>query len=152
SPQVTDTPVQELACARQQFFLPHRACDPFGNTAYTSYDPYCLLPTQTTDALGNQTTAVQNYRLLQPCRATDPNGNHSEVAFDTLGLVVGPAVMGKASETQGDSLAGFDPNLTPQQRQDFLADPLGNAALLLGQASTRIVYDLERYRTARQPV
>ena len=44
------------------------------------------------------------------------------------------------------------PDLTPQQRQDFLADPLGNAAPLLGRATTRIVYDLDRYRTTQQPV
>ena len=29
---------------------------------------------------------------------------------------------------------------------------MANAALLLGQATTRIVYDLDRYRTAQQPV
>ena len=75
---------------------------------------------------------------------TDPNGNRAEVAFDRLGLVAGTAVMGKITETKGDSLTGFVPNLTQQQRQDFLADPLGNMALLLGQATTRIVYDLDR--------
>ncbi|MGH9894068.1 MAG: SpvB/TcaC N-terminal domain-containing protein, partial [bacterium] len=111
-----------------------------------------MLPTQTTDALGNRTTADHDYRLLQPFRVTDPNGNRAEVAFDTLGLVAGTAVMGKATEVKGDSLAGSEPNLTPQQRQAFLADPLGNAALLLGQASTRIVYDLERYLRTQQPV
>ena len=152
SPQVTDTPAQELAFARQHFFLPHRARDPFGNTAFTSYDHYHLLPVQTTDPLGNRTTAEYEYRLLQPFRVTDPNGNRSEVAFDTLGLVAGTAVMGKATEAKGDSLAGFVPNLTPQQRQAFLADPLGNAAPLLGQATTRIVYDLERYLRTQQPV
>ena len=83
---------------------------------------------------------------------TDPNGNRAEVAFDTLGLVAGTAVMGKMTETKGDSLSGFVPDLTPQQRQEFLADPLGHAALLLGQATTRIVYDLDRYRTTQQPV
>jgi RHS repeat-associated protein len=152
SPQVTDTPAQELACAQQHLFLPHRSHDPFGNTAFTRYDYYDLLPTQTTDALGNRTTADHDYRLLQPFRVTDPNGNRGEVAFDTLGLVAGTAVMGKATEMQGDSLAGFASHLTPQQRQAFLADPFGNAAPLLGQATTRIVYDLERYRTAQQPV
>ena len=125
---------------------------PSGNTAFTGYDPYHLLSTQTTDALGNRTTADHDYRLLQPFRVTDPNGNRAEVAFDTLGLVAGTAVMGKATETKGDSLAGFVPNLTSQQRQAFLADPLGNAAPLLGQATTRIVYDLERYLRTQQPV
>jgi hypothetical protein len=152
SPHVTDTPAQELAFAQQHFFLPHQARDPFGNTAFTGYDHYHLLPTQTTDALGNRTTAELDYRLLQPFRVTDPNGNRVEVAFDTLGLVAGTAVMGKATEAKGDSLAGFVPNLTLQQRQAFLVDLLGTAASLLGQASTRIVYDLERYLSTQQPV
>ena len=77
SSQVTDTPAQELAFARQHFFLPHRSRDPFGNTAFMSYDPYHLLPIQTADALGNRTTAACDYRLLQPFRITDPNGNHA---------------------------------------------------------------------------
>jgi RHS repeat-associated protein len=152
SPQMSDTPAQELAFARQHFFLPHRSRDPFGHTAFMRYDQYHLLPIQTIDALGNRTTADHDYRLLQPFRVTDHNGNRAEVAFDTLGLVAGTAVMGKTTEVQGDSLAGFVPNLTPQQRQAFLADPLGNATLLLGQASTRIVYDLERYLRTQQPV
>jgi len=149
---VTDTPAQELAFARQHFFSPHRSRDPFGNTALVSYDPYDLLLKQTTDPLGNRTVAEHDYRLLQPFRVTDLNGNRVEVAFDTLGLVAGTAVMGKVTETKGDSLAGFVLDLTPQQRRDFLIDPLGNAALLLGQATTRIVYDLDRYRTTQRPV
>src|SRR5262249_14081070 len=102
SPQVADPPAQELAFARQHFFLPHRSRDPFGNTAFMRYDPYHLLPVQTRDALGNQTTATHDYRLLQPFRITDPNGNRAAVAFDTLGLVAGTAVMGKVTETKGD--------------------------------------------------
>lgn len=152
SPNVSDTPAQELAFARQHFFLPCRSRDPFGNTAFMDYDAYSLLVKQTTDPLGNRTTAEHNYRLLQPFRTADPNGNRAEVAFDTLGLVAGTAVMGKVTETRGDSLAGFVPDLTPQQRQDFLADPLGNAALILGQATTRMVYDPDRYLTTQQPV
>jgi hypothetical protein len=60
--------------------------------------------------------------------------------------------MGKVTETKGDSLSDFVPNLTHQQRQDFLAVPLGQAALLLGNATTRIVYDLDRYRRTQRPV
>ena len=44
-----------------------------------------------------------------------------------LSRVAGTAVMGKATETKGDSLAGFIPDLTASERQDFLADPLGKA-------------------------
>ena len=43
---------------------------------------------------------------------TDPNRNRSQVAFDALGLVVGTAVMGKPEENLGDSLDGFEPDLT----------------------------------------
>ena len=132
SPNVSDTPTQELAFARQHFYSTHRSRDPFGNTALVGYDAYNLVLKQTTDSLGNQTTAEHDYRLLQPFRMTDPNGNRAEVAFDTLGLVAGTAVMGKVTEAKGDTLVGFLPDLTSQQRQGFLADPLGNAALLLG--------------------
>jgi len=152
SPNEADTPTQELAFAQRHFFSPHRSRNPFENTAFMRYDSYDLLLKQTTDPLGNRMTAEHDYRLLQPFRVTDPNGNRAEVAFDTLGLMAGTAVMGKAMETKGDSLFDFVADLTPQQRQEFLADPLGNAALLLGQATTRIVYDLDRYRTTQQPV
>jgi RHS repeat-associated protein len=152
SPNAADTPAQELAFARQHFFSPQRTRDPFGNTAFMSYDAYDLLVRQSTDPVGNRVTADHDYRLLQTFRVTDPNGNRAEVAFDTLGLVAGTAVMGKVTETKGDSLSDFVPNLTHQQRQDFLAVPLGQAALLLGNATTRIVYDLDRYRRTQRPV
>jgi hypothetical protein len=42
--------------------------------------------------------------VLQPAEVTDPNGNRAAVAFDVLGLVAGTAVMGKTSESLGDSL------------------------------------------------
>lgn len=151
SPRVTDTPVDELAFARQHFFLPHRSLDPFGNTAFISYDHYSLVRTEVTDALGNRTLAEHDYRLLQPFRLTDANGNRSEVAFDTLGLVAGTAVMGKATETLGDSLEAFVPNPSEEQKEVFLADPLGNAAQLLGKATTRVIYDLDRYRRTGEP-
>jgi RHS repeat-associated protein len=152
SPSEADTPAQELAFAQRHFFVQHRSRDPFGNTAIVIHDAYDFLPKQTTDSLGNRTIAEHNYRLLQPFRITDPNGNRAEVAFDTLGLVAGTAVMGKVTETKGDSLSGFVPNLTPQQREAFLADPLGNSTTLLGNATTRIVYDMDRYRAMQQPI
>jgi RHS repeat-associated protein len=152
SPGLSDTPADEMAFARQHFFAAYRGRDPFGNTALTISDPYVLLVNETRDALGNRTLAEQDYRVLQPFRITDSNGNRGEVAFDTLGLVVGTAVMGKAGETQGDSLADFNVSLTTEQRDAFLADPLTHAAALLGSASTRVVYNLERFQQEGQPV
>ncbi|MEH2500485.1 RHS repeat-associated protein [Bradyrhizobium sp. AZCC 1678] len=152
SPNAFHTPAEELAFARRHFFTARRTRDPFGNTALIAYDAYDLLIRRTTDPLGNQVVAQHDYRLLQPFRVTDPNGNRAEVAFDTLGLLVGTAAMGKATENLGDSLAGFAPDLTAAQREAFLADPLSSAALLLGEATSRFVYDLDRYRAAQQPI
>src|SRR5204862_4062390 len=64
-----------------------------------------------------------------------------------LGLVVGTAVMGKAAgPVEGDSLAGFTPDLTPKQIGDYFdaANPRPLALAHLGPATTRIVYDLAR--------
>jgi RHS repeat-associated protein len=142
-----DTPMQELAFAQAHFYLPHRFRDPFGNTAKVTYDAHNLLVQQTTDPLGNVVSAEHDYRVLQPFRMTDPNGNGSEVAFDVLGLVAGTAVMGKVSETRGDSLNGFVADLDQAQIEAFLAAPLGpSAPLLLAGATTRIVYDVDRFR------
>ena len=152
SPGTGDSAADELAHARQHFFLPHRFRDPFAASATLAYDANDLLLTSTTDAVQNTVTAVNDYRVLQPRLLTDPNGNRSEVAFDALGLVAGTAVMGKASEDLGDSLAGFEPDLNPDQIDGFFlaADPHDPAPELLGGASTRIVYDLDRFRRARE--
>ena len=55
--------------------------------------------------------------------------------------------MGKASEALGDSLTEFEPDLTAEQIDVFFnaADPHDPAPELLGSASTRIVYDLDRF-------
>src|SRR5262249_50597477 len=116
------------------------------------YDAYDLQLRQTIDALGNRTTAEHDYRVLKPFLIADPNGNRSRVAFDTLGMVVGTALMGKVTEVLGDPILTFETNLTPQQRESFFADPLNQAAGLLADASTRIVYDLTRFLTAQQPI
>jgi hypothetical protein len=126
SPNEADSPAQELAFAQQHFFLPHRTQDPFGNNSFVKFDAYSILPLHTVDALNNRTTAENTYRVMQPFRVTDPNGNRTEIAFDTLGLVVGTAVMGKVSETKGDSLGDFEANLTDQEQQDFLINPWPN--------------------------
>src|SRR5262245_27978203 len=152
SPGLSDTPAVELAFARRHFFATYRTRDPFGATALTLSDSYVLLVSETLDALGNRIVAEQDYRVLQSFRLTDPNGNRQEVAFDTLGMVVGTAVMGKASESLGDSLTGFAVNLSPEQLDAFVADPVSHAAALLGSASTRLVYDLDRFRREGQPV
>ena len=51
---------------------------------------------ETRDPLGNRVAVKANdYRVMQPRLVSDPNSNETEISFDTLGLVVGTAVMGK---------------------------------------------------------
>lgn len=171
SPGGNDTTTQELAHARSHFFLPHRYRDPFhSNTVSTesvvTYDAYNLLMLETRDALGNRVTVGErrpdgtvnpgkpgnDYRVLKPSSVMDPNRNRTQVAFDALGMVAGTAVMGKPEETLGDSLAGFEPDLTQAQLDGFhdAADPHLSAPSLLKGATTRIIYDLDRFRRSRQ--
>jgi RHS repeat-associated protein len=162
SPNVGDTPVQELAFARQHFFLLHRFRDPFEYETIVYYGDHSLLVLQTRDALGNTVTAGEiddqgnvmngnDYRVLQPALITDPNLNRSQVAFDAFGMVAGTAVMGKREENLGDSLASFTPDLTASEVDSFFVDPRGRAAGLLKDATTRIVYDLERFKRLGEP-
>ena len=157
SPGTNDDPAAELAYARQHSFLPHRFRDPFHRTGFdtesvVAYDTYDLAIRETRDALGNVATAVQDYRVLQPRLMTDPNGNRSEVAFDALGMVVGTAVMGKASETKGDSLLGFAADLDEATALAHLDNPLADPLAILQRASTRMVYDLFAYLRTRDAV
>ncbi|MEO6599127.1 MAG: SpvB/TcaC N-terminal domain-containing protein, partial [Polyangiaceae bacterium] len=159
SPNANDSNTQELNLAQQHFFLPQRFQDPFANSSTVTYDSHDLLLLQAEDPLHNQVTVGErvsngtpingnNYRVLQPARLMDPNGNRAQVAFDALGLVVGTAVLGKTTEALGDSLDSFTADLTQKQIDDFFTNPKGQAAALLQDATTRIVYDVGRFQRA----
>jgi RHS repeat-associated protein len=154
SPNDGDTPAQELAAAEAHFWRARRATDAFGASAHVDYDAYDLLVVATTDAVGNVTSAQSDYRVLSPAVVTEPNGNRAAVAFDAFGLIVGTAAMGKVGETVGDSLAGFVTDLDEATALAHIADPLSNPGAILGNASARLVYDLNAYartRTSAQP-
>ena len=143
---------QELNQARANFFLPRRFEDAFGNSTTVDYDaPHNLLPVQTTDAKNNTIAAVNDYRVLAPALKTDPNGNQTAVSFDALGQVVATAMMGKQNENLGDLLTGFSADLAQADIDAFYdaADPHGLAAPLLGNATTRVVYDVNRFFRTR---
>jgi RHS repeat-associated protein len=142
-------PAAERDQAAAHFFLPRRFENAFGHSSTVDFDSHDVLMIRTVDAVGNTVTAENDYRVQQPRLLSDANGNRSEVAFDTLGLVAGTAIMGKTTENLGDSLAGFSPDLTALEIEQFFADPQGPAArALLGSATARMVYDQERfYRT-----
>jgi len=156
SPDPADTPAQERVNGTSHFFLPRRFRDPFGHDTTVGYDAHDLLILETEDALHNKVTVGErttssivnrnDYRVLQSALITDANGNRSEVAFDALGMVAGAAIMGKSSEALGDTLAGFVADLSQDDVDQFFADPGGaKAASLLAGATTRIIYDLDRF-------
>jgi len=168
SPNSADSAAQELAYARQHFFLPHRARDPFHTNAVSTesfirYDAYDLLMVETRDPLDNRVTVGErlsngtidatkpgnDYRVLQPRRVMDPNRNRTQLAFDTLGMIVGTAAMGKPEENLGDSLAGFVADLTEAVLLDHLSNPLAAPQAILGRATTRLVYDLFAYQRSK---
>ncbi len=162
----SDAAAVELAQALQHFFLPRRYRDPFGQDALVDFDAHDLLMVETRDALGSRVTVEANdYRVLQPRLVSDPNRNQTEVAFDTLGMVAGTAVMGKPlpAPVEGDTLTGFLADITLSQLDRFMAAPRQPSANpkeseatqvvhdLLQGATTRIVYDLERFKRSGEP-
>ncbi len=176
SPAPDDGPAQELDVARRSFFVPRRYRDPFHlesspagpfvTETVVDYDDYALLVVEARDALGSRLTVGErdaadalvapgnDYRVLQPRLVTDANGNRTAVAIDALGMVVGTAVMGKTAPApvEGDSLAGFDPDLTDAVALAHLADPTTDPLAILAHATTRLVYDLAAFeRTQHEP-
>jgi RHS repeat-associated protein len=150
-----DSPATELAIAEKDFFLPRRYRNPFGQDTSVSFDAANLLMVETRDALGNRVTVEANdYRVLQPRLVSDANRNQTAVALDVLGMVVGTAVMGKPlpAPVEGDSLDGFVADLTTAQIGGFHdgADPHASASALLQDATTRIVYDLDRFQRTQR--
>jgi RHS repeat-associated protein len=151
----------ELSFARNHFFAVHRATDPFGQSTTFHYDQYTLLLEEAVDPLGNRVATIErdgqgaviarhnDYRVLQPALVVDPNGNRVAVAVDALGLVVGTAIMGKAGESVGDRLAGFVTDLDETTIRGHFAQPLAAAQALLGQATSRVIYDLFAYQRTR---
>jgi RHS repeat-associated protein len=163
SPGSQDGPEAELAHARAHFYLPHRIRDPFHTAQVPTegrvvYDRYDLLLQETRDSLDNRITVGErdpagnltingnDYRVLQPALVMDPNRNRSAAAFDTLGMLVGAAVMGKPEEELGDTLEGFEPDLSDTDIAVHLAAPLNDPHAILQGATTRLVYDLFAYQ------
>ncbi|NJO96204.1 MAG: toxin [Pleurocapsa sp. CRU_1_2] len=135
-----------------KFYVSPRMQDPFGAVYLMEHDRYVLFVVETVDPLQNTVQVTNDYRVMQPKEIIDPNGNRSQAKFDALGMVAGTAVMGKVTETIGDTLDRFQPDLTQAQIDAFLANPLVEAVSLLGNATSRIIYDLEQFRTDRHPV
>ncbi|MFC5470963.1 SpvB/TcaC N-terminal domain-containing protein [Cohnella suwonensis] len=131
--------------AENRFFLPDGFIDIAGNASSVNYDRYGLLAVRSVDPLGNTVNCENDYRVLQPCRMTDLNGNRSGVCFDVLGMVTGTAVSGKDGESAGDTLDGFLADLDDATILHLMEHPLEEPHQWLARASSRTVYDMERY-------
>ncbi len=128
-----DPAVPDPMFARQHFYLPQGATDPWGNAARVGYDDNNLLVARTTDAAGNTTLASSNYRVLGPWLVTDANSNRSGVRYDALGMVVATALMGKLQPDGTDEGDHLDTSTDEPSAGD---DP-----------TTRLDYDLSAYQT-----
>ena len=147
-----EEPAAELEHARRHFYVPRRFQDVFGNVFHIAYDAHDLSAIETRDPAGNIVHAQLDYRVLQPRLVTDANGNRSAAAFDSLGVAVGTAIMGKAGERVGDSLEGFSADLPQRIVREHLHNPLARSHEILGGATTRILYDLFAFtRTCNEP-
>ncbi|MEV6596687.1 SpvB/TcaC N-terminal domain-containing protein [Actinoplanes sp. NPDC051346] len=161
APASAATPALERNYARRHFFLPRRYRTAFHTAAapvetQVAYDEHDLRPVEMVDAAGNRVRGDLDYRVLSPMRLTDPNDNVTAVAFDALGLVVATALMGKQDprHVEGDKLNGFSATLTSSQIRDHFHDPRATPRALIGQATTRLIYDLfayERTKGSAQP-
>ena len=139
------TPVVELQEARRTFFQAELFVSPFGAKTVVTYDDYKFMPIRTVDPLGNTHSAVLDYRVVTPRLVTDQNGNRAAAHFGPLGMVTGTAVMGKESESLGDSVDGLPAQVSQQDLNDYLSNPKSTAPTLLGASTTRILYDPTRY-------
>ncbi|PVH76116.1 SpvB-domain-containing protein [Cadophora sp. DSE1049] len=142
----------ELAAARSSFYQPQSFSDVFGNITTLTYDDSKLLPILIVDAVGNKVAAEIDYRVMKHRLATDPNGNQTAIAFDAFGMVSGMAQMGK-SGSNGDSLDSFKADLTNSELADFFREPTSvTISSLLGNATTRTIYNHDRYKNNELPV
>ena len=146
------------ASPQSNFYTPLRYRDPWGNETKVTFwisalgSAYWLLPFRTEAASGDKMTINRyNWYHLQPEQLTDMNDNLSEIAYDTLGLPVATALMGKGTEGDYLQVVGstdpIDPHSTADQAAQAAfwtdADPYTAARTLLGKASWRCIYNLD---------
>ena len=161
--------------AQGRFFAPVGYIDPFDSETEVFYDTRNLFMRRAVAILdpvartGNDTEVVRfNYRTLSPDLVKDLNDNLSAVIVDELGLVKASALEGKATSNafqgdEGDNLVGIGEATSAAESaliQAFFAQAqvdapqvcaytalLALARQLLGNATSRLVYDFSRQPT-----
>lgn len=153
----------DLARVKNRFYAPLSYTDPFGTTTTVSYyKDYFLFLQATEDALGNRAQVERfNFRTLSPSVMRDINDNLSAVVSDELGLVKAAALLGKDLDGDGipeleicDHLEGLSEISSAAEQTDIelyfqteASDELEEIARrLLQGASSRVLYNFERYR------
>ncbi|KAK6330099.1 hypothetical protein TWF718_003527 [Orbilia javanica] len=150
-PNASSTPQEEEIEAKAHFFRHRRHVEPSGQEVIIDYDPYDLSPTKSIDALENKIELRVDYRVSHPDLMTDCNGNRSQCAYDELGHVIGLAQYGKTTENVGDSLNGFQIVVGKEDIDQLFEAPTSVvAARLLGNATTRYIYDQDRFWVSQQ--
>ncbi|MTI86959.1 MAG: insecticidal toxin complex protein [Balneolaceae bacterium] len=147
--------------ARDRFFLPVAFENPLGHSTEVGYyKKYFLLLETVTDPLNNETQVLQfNFRNLSPQKIQDPNNNESAVLFDELGKPKATALIGKAGNVLNnlDGLKEWEDTAEQTLIDEYFSTPESNvlhnkAAQLLNKASTRLLYNYERYQVDGNPV
>jgi RHS repeat-associated protein len=149
---------ETISDVRNRFYSPLGFLSPFDTeTKVFYYKEYYLFLEATEDALENRTETERfNFRTLSPIRMRDINDNISEVLLDELGLPKAMALLGKGEEA--DTLANLS-EFTSQEESRAIdeyftyskTESLRMAARnLLQGATTRFVYNYNRYRTSVQ--
>lgn len=87
------------------FYLVWNSANLNGGNTSIQFDSYFLNAIWMRDPALNIVEAAIDYRTMSAYQTTDPNGNRQQVEFDALGMVTKVAVMGKISESLGDTLA-----------------------------------------------
>jgi RHS repeat-associated protein len=148
-----------------RFISPLSFTDPFGSmTRVSYYRDYFLFMESVEDELQNRVSVERfNFRTLAPERLRDANDNLSSVLLDELGLVKATALEGKDLDGDGltelevaDDLRGLE-EITEGElaeiRTFFETDDSEELERigrnLLRNATSRFVYDFDRYRRSQ---
>jgi RHS repeat-associated protein len=155
---------ENITDAAHRFFSPLAYIDPFGSTTRATYfSDYFLMVQSVEDDLENRIRVERfNFRNLSPERVRDPNDNLASAIFDELGLVKATALEGKDLDGDGiaelevaDNLDGIEEATDGEVGQIQAFFEAEDSEILrvigrdlLGSATTRFVYDYDRYRTS----
>ena len=107
---------------------------------------------ETRDALGNIVTRTARLPRAAAAAGHRPQRQPLRGRVRALGMVVGTAVMGKAGEDRGDLLDGLRrrPDRCRRSTRFSAMTRTPSPHAILGGATTRIIYDLDRFQRTRQ--